>query len=235
MISLLPLLFACWSLPSEVELTGTLLDARDGIGLPEAGIEVHDAKGEPFGQGQTGEDGAFAITVPASQAFFVTFTDQAGDHVPTSFTGIAGSADLQAEEGLLYMRSVQEIEDVELEFANCPELGATEALIEGEVRIYFSVEGDEELPTVPDVTVTAWDLDDRPYPGCYLDEKGLSSADATATASNGRFAIFGAPTGPLAVSLTWVLAEGLEQTNWYLVRAPEGGVVPMYPAWVESP
>ncbi len=235
MVPLLPLLLACWSLPTEVELTGTLLDSRDGVGLAEAGIEIHDAQGTAFGEGQTGEDGEFAITVPASQSFFVTFSDEAGGRVPTSFTGIAGSSDVQAEEGLLYMRSTQEVEDMKQEFANCAEVGATETLIEGEVRIYFSVEEDEELPTVPDVTVTAWDLNDQPYSGCYLDEEGLSSADATATASNGRFAIFGAPTGPLALSFTWVLAEGLEQTNWYLVRAPEGGVVPMYPAWVESP
>lgn len=235
MPSLALLLTACWTIPTEVALTGTLLDQRDGTGLPDATIEIHDAEGEPYGEGTTGADGAFTVTVPASQAFFTTFHDEANGRVPTSFTGIAGSSDVVAEDGLLFMRSQEDLDDLQLEFANCATLSAEGSVVEGEVRLYFSVDETDELPTVQDVMVTAWDLDDQAWPACYLDEKGLSSAEATTTASNGRFAIFGAPAGPLAISVIWELAEGLEATNWYLVRAPEGGVVPMYPAWVESP
>lgn len=232
---MLLLLLACWRNPSEVLLTSVLLDRREGEGLSGAGIEVHDASGVYFGDGQTGEGGAFEVKVPASQAFFLTFQHEEGGFVPTSFAGLAGASDLSAEEGLLYMRSAEEIAALREEFSACPAASAEGAIVEGEVKLWFNVEEKDELPTVKDVTVTAFDEDDQAWTACYLDEEGGSLPDATATSSNGRFAIFGLPEAALAVAFTWNLAEGLETTNWYLVRAPEAGVSPMYPAWIESP
>lgn len=234
MLSLL--LFAgCWSIPLEVQLTGTLLDAREGQGLSGADIEIHDALGVAGATGSTGEGGAFEITVPASQSFFVTFADEAGGHVPTSFTGLAGSSDIQADEGTLYLRSADELALLRAEFAACPDAQAEGPVVEGEVRLWLNVEEVDELPTIPDATVVVHDADDNQLPACYLDDKGASLPDGERTGATGRFAVFGVPEGPLSVQVIWAFAEGVDLESWYIVRAPSGGVVPMYPAWVEGP
>ena len=231
----LSLLAGCWSIPLEVQLTGTLLDSREGQGLAGADIAIHDALDVPGATGSTGEGGAFEITVPASQSFFVTFADEAGGHVPTAFTGLAGSSDVQAEEGLLYLRSADEVEALRAEFAACPAVQEPGPIVEGEVRVYLPVEQKDELPTVPDATVIVYDIDDNPFSACYLDDKGASLPDGLETGATGRFAVFGVPEGPLSVAVTWAFTEDVDLTSWYIVRAPEGGVVPMYPAWVEGP
>ena len=235
LLLLSPLLISgCWSIPLEVQLSGTLLDSIDGQGLSGAGIEVHDALDVAAATGTTGEGGAFDITVPASQSFFVTFNDAAGGHVPTSFTGIAGSSDVQADEGTLYMRSADELALLRAEFAACPEVDDEGPIIEGEVRLYLDVEEKDELPTVPDANVKVYDAQDNEFLACYLDDKGASLPDGTRTGATGRFAVFGVPEGPLSVEVTWALTESVDMTSWYIVRAPAGGVVPMYPAWVEG-
>ncbi|MCK6505546.1 hypothetical protein L6R53_19475 [Myxococcota bacterium] len=229
------LLAGCWSIPLEVQLTGTLLEARDGQGLAGADIAIHDALDVPGATGTTGEGGAFEITVPASQSFFVTFTDEAGGHLPTSFTGLAGSSDVEAEEGTLFLRSVDELALLRAEFAACPQVATEGPVVEGEVRLWLDVEEVDELPTVPDATVVVHDADDNQFAACYLDDKGASLPDGTRTGATGRFAVFGVPEGPLSVAVTWAFAEGVDLTSWYIVRAAPGGVVPMYPAWVEGP
>lgn len=232
---LLPLLAGCWSLPEEVQLTGTLLDQYQGSGLQGAQLQVHDPLGEPWSQATTGADGAFQATVPASSAFFVTF-DAEGDYVPTSFTGIAGSSDQVAEEGTLYMRSTSELEALRAEFSACPQVDAEGAIVEGVVRPYLSVEeSNEELPTITTAWITVYDASDTAWSACYLDDDGNSLPDGDRTGNTGRFAVFGVPTGPLSVEVAWEITDDYDLSSWYIVRAPQDGVVPMYPAWVELP
>jgi len=229
------LLNGCLGFPTEVQLTGTLLDSYGGQGLQGADIAVHDAMNQPGATSTTGANGAIDIAVPSSQSFFLTFSDDADGYVPTSFTGLAGLDDVQAEDGVLFMRSGDDLSALRTEFAACPDVDSTQAVVEGEVRVYLPVEEIDQLPTVPDASIIVYDADDNEYSACYLDDKGKSVADGSRTGATGRFAVFGVPPGPISVAVTWAFTEDLDLTSWYIVRAPQGGVVPMYPAWVQGP
>jgi len=173
--------------------------------------------------------------VPANQSFFVTFSDEADGYVPTAFTGLAGSSDVQAPEGTLFVRSKDALAQLKAEFAACPQVDDAGAVVEGEVRVYLPVDEPDQLPTVADASVVVYDIDDTAFPACYLDDKGGSLPDGSQTGETGRFAVFGVPPGPVSVEVTWAFTEEVDLTSWYIVRAPEGGVAPMYPAWVEGP
>ena len=230
-----PLFFlGCWSLPTEVLLTGQVLEQKDGVGIEGAAIAVHTPLGEPFSEGSSGADGEFEIGVPASNSFFVTF--EAEDHVPTSFTGLAGSEDVVADEGTLFLRSTAELEALRAEFGNCPSAQDEGPIVEGEVRAWLPVDAEpEELPPVTTAWITVYDSQDLTTEACYLDDDGLSLEDGDRTGNTGRFAVFGAPTGPVSIQVSYDLTDDYSLDYWYIARAPEGGVVPMYPAWVELP
>lgn len=229
------LLTGCWTLPEEVRLTGVLLDEYHGYGLEGATVEVHDPLGEPWSQGTTGAEGAIDIGVPASSAFFVTFSAD-DSTVPTSFTGLAGSEDVVAEDGALFMRSAAELEALRAEFAACPRVDDAGPIIEGVVRPYLAVDQEpEELPTITTAWVTVYAADDTAYEACYLDDDGNSLPDGDRTGNTGRFAVFGVPEGPLTVEVSYDVTDNFSMTSYYIVRAAPGGVVPMYPAWVELP
>lgn len=225
------MLSGCWSLPTEVTLTGAVLDEYQGAGFEGATVEIHTPLGEPWGSTTTGADGSFSVGVPASSAFFATLS--AEGHVPTSFTGIAGSEDVVADEGTLYLRSEAEVAALRAEFAACPAAQDEGPLVEGVVRLYLGT-GDEpeDLPTITNAKVTVYDAQDQTWTACYLDDDGVSLADGTETGNTGRFAVFGVPEGPLSVAVEYDLADDYPLTYWNIVRGAPGGAVPMYPAWV---
>lgn len=233
---LLPLLLTgCWTIPEEVELSGTLLDGQDGLGLEGADIAVHSPDGQSYGSGTTGTGGAFAVTVPASSSFFLTF-DGGGDTVPTSFTGLAGAEDLSADEGVLFVRDQADVDALRAEFAACPTAQDEGGVVEGVVRTWLDVDAEpEELPVVHTAWVTVWDGDDDSWEACYLDDEGNSLPDGELTGNTGRFAVFGLPEGPHSVEVSFWFSDEVSLTNWNIVRVPADGVVPMYPAWVELP
>ncbi len=234
-LSLLALLSTgCWTLPEEVTLTGTLLDERNGGTLGGATMTVSTPLNEPWSEGSTADDGSFSIGVPASSAFFVVFDD--ADHVPTSFTGIAGSSDVSAEEGTLYMRAPWEIDELRADFSACPRVDEPGPIIEGEVRPYLGVDAaPEELPTITTAWITVYDADDNATSACYLDDDGNSLPDGTRTGNTGRFAVFGAPEGPVSIEVAYDFTPDVALSTWYIALTPTDGIVPMYPAWVEVP
>lgn len=228
------LLAGCWSIPTEVQLSGTVLDHYQGSGLSGVDIEVDDALDTFISDGLSGEGGAFDIKVPASQSFYLTFSGEG--FVPTAFTGLAGASDLVAPDGVLYLRSVDELAALRTEFSACPTAQEAGPVVEGIVRVYLPVDDDPEtLPIATEATVTVYDVDDNEFAACYLDDDGASMADGTATTNSGRFAVFGVPEGPLSVRVQWQMTDTVQTESWYIVRAPAEGVAPMYPAWVQSP
>lgn len=234
LLPLLPMLGACWTLPDEVLLTGRVLEEQDGGGFEGASLQVHDPLGEAWSQGTTGADGDFELVVPASSAFFLTLS--ADGYVSTSFTGIAGASDVVAEDGTLFLREQADVDALRAEFSACPRVDEPGPIIEGEVRPYFAVDAEpEELPTIATAWVTVYEQDDTATSACYLDDDGNSLPDGTRTGATGRFAIFGAPEGPVSLEVSYDLTSDYALSTWYIVRPPTDGIVPMYPAWVDVP
>jgi hypothetical protein len=231
------LLSACATAPEFVAMSGAVSDAPYDEGSPVGGaaLEVTALVDEALTviDDQTGgDDGTFAVSVPAGEAFFLEVS--ADGFVPTAFSGVAGIQDFAAPEGYPWMVSVAGLDTLRADFAACPTVAAEGAVVAGEVRVNTAETAYASMPLVSTGTVRVFDGDSNEYAACYLDDAGDSSADATETGATGRFAVFGVPTGGIVVDVRYTDPGGTVPVELYQFLAPEGGVVPLYPALVEA-
>ncbi len=226
---ILILLMACEPLPTTVALSGTVLDAPDGEGSPVAGASVvtFDDALETVGEAVTDAAGAFEVDVPAGYAFFLHVDADA--RVPTAFSGTAGLTDFGAGDGYPWSADQAWVDAQRADFAGCGTAGDAGAIVAGEARVPLA--GGASTPLVPDVTVEAIGADGVTRVACYLpvDDAGTAGVE---TGESGRFAVFGLPAGPALVSLNWTLDSGAYTITDYRFVLPEGGVVPLFPAYV---
>jgi len=182
----------------------------------------------------TGSDGSFEASVRAGGIFYMELS--ASGHTTTGIAGSVGQTDFELGDGLAWLRSDEELAVVRADFAGCPGASGDGAVIEGEIRLAVSGQSvDEAL-----LSYTGWamalDADGNEYPACYLADDELVVAydsEAIQTGYHGRFAIFDAPTGPISIAVGYYI-DGLPYyENYYYLYVPEGGVTPLYPAWVE--
>ena len=220
-----------------VDVTGRLLDeaSEDGGAVPNGEVWTRDSNGSCFDETVTDDDGQFSVQAPANDYFFIMFH---GDgFASTSFTGFSGTDTIDVDDGTLWAMSAQNRSGLFDEFANCAALEDIEdqsgGILEGEVRLYFQINDPDDLPFLTTATVTAFDSDDVELETCYLDDEGISDADAFETGETGRFAVFGMKQGGYTVQVTYDAGTGSEPVSTYIIWMPENGVVPLEPAYVE--
>ena len=221
---------------TEFLISGEVTDARDG-GAPVSGADVtlRDMNGERYSEATTDSDGRFEAAMPPQQLFFMV-ADAEG-FVPTSFAGLSAAAPLEIIEGEVWLRNSSDLESIRATFDGCapPTLGEG-GIIEGEVRLYvLAGQESETLPLVTTATVTAFTADGVAISGCYLDDEGVSAPESGVTGETGRFALFNIPAGTISINISYDYGGAEPQEDWYVMYAPEGGVVPIYPALSSMP
>lgn len=228
------LLLACNPLPETVTMTGTVGDTPYGGGgvVGGATVDIADDAQATIDNVTADDAGAFSVNVPAGVPFFVTVT--ADGHVPTAFSGTAGVFDFAAPEGYPWVASEAWLAELKADFVNCPTVGAAGAVVAGEVLGNIPNTNYEDLPIVPTGSARAFGEGEIEYAACYLDDEGVSVADATQVGDTGRFAIFGVPPGPVVIDVRYVDPNDDEPVQLFRFVAPEDGFVPIYPALVEA-
>lgn len=229
-------LVACRGPLTTVELRGRVVDGPDADApiVGGAQVRVRDADGAETSRTTAAGDGTFAVEIPATDLFRVEL--RAGGHVPTTFTGYSLAGDVEAPDGTLFVRPTAFLDALRAAFGNCASAGADGAVIEGELRLFLPVgEDTDELPLVNTGVVTATDSAGVVHTPCYLDDGGISLAAGTVTGDTGRFAFFGLAPGGATFSSTYTLNDVEYPGETYDLHLPEGGIAPLYPAWVDAP
>jgi hypothetical protein len=229
-------LLACTPEPTKVAVRTTIGSDRDqdpsGV-VAGAGIDVYTGSTESFSHAEADEDGAVTLQLPFGHSSFVVL--HADGYAPTSYSLGPFFDEGTLPDGTLWLRSNDGLAALKDEFGSaCPNIDAEGGVVlEGEVRLFIDGQELDTLPLVTTATVRAVDGDGTEYPGCYLDDAGKPSADATETGETGRFAVFGAEPGTLTLDLVYeIVADKAAETNHYLIVAEESGAVPYYPALV---
>lgn len=229
---MLVLLFGCNPLPDTVVMTGVVGDTPYGGGgvVGGASVEILDDAHASLDTQTADAAGAFSVDVPAGVPFFVVVS--AEGHVPTGFSGTAGLYDFVAPEGYPWAASEAWLAQLRADFAACPTVGAAGAVVAGEVRGNNPGAAYTDMILVPSATARVFGADQAEYVACYLDDDGVSVADAIETGDTGRFAIFGVPAGPIVVDVRYTDPGGNVPVQLFQFHAPEAGFVPLYPALV---
>lgn len=230
---LLVALLACQSYPDEVTLSGQVLDDHAEDGAPVGGVTLalRDETESVAVTATAEDDGAFSILAPSATVFWLEVSGEG--RVATTFDGYLGYADLTAEPGQIWSADADDLDALIADFSACPTVGEAGGVVAGEVRLYIPGNDTDSLPTVSTATVDLDASDGSDPTVCFLDDEGLSSADATLTGATGRFAAFGLPPGRLTVSVRYTVGSVRSDTWDRDVWVPEDGLVPLYPLWVE--
>ncbi len=230
---ILVLLFGCNPLPDTVTMTGTVGDTPYGGGgvVGGATLEVLDDAHASADIQTADEAGNFSVGVPAGVPFFLVVS--AEGYVPTTFSGTAGVYDFAAPEGYPWVASTAWVDTLRAEFSACPNVGAVGAIVAGEIRVNTPGAAYTTMPFEPSGTARVFDGDQVEYAACYLDDDGVSVADAIVAGATGRFAVFGVPSGPTVVDVRYTDPGGDVPVELYQFDAPEAGFVPLYPALVD--
>ena len=232
---MLVLLMAC--LPTSTTMTGAVMDAQtNGAPVPDTAVTIRSPTGNQWDAAVADTSGAFEVTLPIHSIFY--FSAAADGFTTTVFTGVTDESPVEVPDGTLWMRTPAVLDTLIEEFGDC---GAEDSasgggIIEGEIRMQVvESEEAESLPLVTTASVLAYDESGVAYPGCYLDDEGVASADASWTGETGRFAIFGVPTGVISLQIRYDYGGPDEQEDWYPLYMPDDGTIPMWPALVSMP
>jgi hypothetical protein len=220
----------------EVQLSGILTEIDDSSAAPVEGGEVatYFIWDEEVDCVEADEAGRFSVIAPASSSFFVQ--THATGRVQSSFTGWIGIEDTELDPGVLWVRGVEDLDEIRAEFTGCEGHDQAGAIVEGRVRVYLPVdEPVDALPIVTTASVTVMDQDGNTTEACYLDDDGNSDPEATLTGETGRFAVFGLEEGLAWVNVAYIVDDDFEEAWDYPILLAENGTAPMYPVLVALP
>jgi hypothetical protein len=225
------LALGCIQPEEEINLKGQVLTGRDTtVGASDVAVTIRDGRTKTFSSGSTDEDGIFRVRAPASSAVHIVL--DGGAYVPTSFSTIVGSEDIEIPVGQLWMRTPSDIDDLRATFENCPTVDASGAIVEGEVNYKLTNQQTDERLIAEDARVSVFQDEGTGYTVCYLDDNGASSTEVEQVGATGRFAAFGINQGPAQIEFE-VPLDGLTIDNYAFVWLPEDGVGPFYPALID--
>lgn len=218
----------------EIEVAGRLFDGpNSGVVVPGATVDALDASGQSVASAVTDNQGAFAVGLPEGTTFFLLFSKT--DWVTTSFTGYSGLQDLRSQDGALYIRPQAVHDDIASDFEGCVRSGGTGGSVDGVLRLNVG-ESYEEADNAPILTSGfAWadTADGETVVACYLpDDAGEAG---TVTGESGRFALLDLAPGVAKLHLAYEEGQIADHSDEYPVYVPEGGVVPLNPAWATLP
>jgi len=240
MIWMLALVACQPQLPEFVVLSGVVSADRFEASSPLEGatVSTYDAFLEPVDSSTTNMVGFFAAQARAGQNLYLGL--EAEGYAHTAFAGVAGLSDAEFPEGQLWLESEDDVAELRAVFSGCPGVDDLDAgIIEGEIRYYApGYEPDEgsEWPINDTAYVRAYDSDGNAVEACYLYETGAAyDEEAVYTGASGRFAVLGAPTGPVTLEVGYDVEGQSYYQALYYIWVPEGGVVPFWPLYVNLP
>ncbi len=226
-------LFACTEPATEIELSGQVLTGLDSTsGAADVQVFIRDGNTDDYSETVTDEDGIFAVAAPANSVLHIEL--DGAEFVPTAFSALTGSSNVQIPVGSLWLRTPLDDEQLYATFDNCPEVDIAGGIIEGEVHFNVVQQSTESNLVAEEATVVVYEANGTTHNVCYLDDDGDSDADALQVGATGRFAAFGVPSGPITVGFTYEI-DTLKIENFGYVFLPEEGVGPFYPALIDLP
>lgn len=224
---------ACTPEFGNVVMNGIVHDEPDWDGTAVEGAQL-TVVGEDLavvGESVTASDGSFLVDVPAGQPFFLTVGGD--DFVPTHFSGTAGMSDFYAGDGYPWVARPDWIDALRTEFSACPAVDAPGAVVAGDVRLFIQGQNDlDQLPPVNTAHVSVYPAEGDTVDACYLDDDGVSVADAWDTGNDGAFAAFGLPAGGIVVEISFEDFDQMYPVVLYQFVVADSGFVPLYPALV---
>ena len=230
----------CTEWPESVGLFGVVTDAPydDGEAISGLTVTTMDETLAVFSEATTGEDGSFYADVASAQSLFV---EVSGDgYVSTHFGGSTGIVDMEVGSGVFFSVLDEDRGTLTDDFGDCVVDDGISASVVGEARLYLMGVGPGDLPTDPNVTVSAYDVDGNNYVGCYLDDDGTYDPDGNYTGQTGRFGVFGLPAGAITIEIVSWIQESEDAAPepyavyYYLRNISEGGIAPLFPALTEN-
>ncbi len=227
-------LLACDPMITEVQMTGTVLDAPANAGnaVGDATVTALNGAGEPFGVATTDADGAFSVTVPAGAPFFVGV--EKDGYVPTAFSGTSGVSDFDAGAGYPWLSTEDWATEERARWEACANYTAEGGFVSGQaLAVVPGVDDFTSWPPLPDAELLAYVSGDLALDACYLDDEGVVLAAGESTGKTGEYAIFGVPAGQVVIELTVARSNGEAGTDLYQFVAFEDGLIPVFPTPVE--
>ena len=125
------MLFACTARPEWVVLSGTVFEAgsdEDVVG--QAQVRVLDYALEEVDLVEADSEGRFSAQARFGSYVFLDLSAEGYAH--TGFTGTVGTSDYAIPDGVVWMRSDTDLEELKAAFEGCPLL-ADGGAIEGEI------------------------------------------------------------------------------------------------------
>lgn len=221
-----------------VQMAGTVYDAPGGLGGVVGGALVRtlDGDGATVDEVSSDDAGVFSASVPQGGPFFVQVEGPDGlGYTATAFSGTAGMVDFDAGTGFPWVASPDWLAALQADWAGCPAadtVGASGVAVVGEVRLWMNVADADAMPLQEGATVLVSPAQGAELGACYHGADGLYDPEATGTGADGRYAVFGAPAGGLAVSTEYDNTDGTRQVVIYQYQAAEASLVPIYPTFV---
>lgn len=228
------LLLACEpNLPTEVTLSGTVYDAPylTGAVVPGESLRSLDELGATVATATSGDDGSFEVVVPAGAPFFLLL--EGDGHPTTSFSGSAGFVDLPAGEGIPWIATDAWEAELRAAFVGCPTVAEGGTVVVGELRQAISGFAPWDLPVATTASVGITDSNGRSHVVCVLGEDDVA-VESGAVGSNGIFAAFGLPEGPMIIETRYTTEAGEPLSDLYRGYAPAEGVAPFFPLYVAA-
>lgn len=234
---ILLLSMGCTGEAQIVQIMGVITNGRDGT-EGASGVEVMalNPSYEETGTATTDGRGWMAVDAVAGAPVFLTL--QAEGIATVGFSGTVGTTDLEFEDGLIWVRTVEAQETLDGEFGGCEHATDGAALVEGEMRhslAGYEMDDGGEWPIAHEGYVAVVDGDGGVWEACYLNDDGFLDAEATLTGATGRFAVYGDFSGPIRLVAGYELGGEPYWETEYLIHVPEGGVAPLYPVYVALP
>lgn len=235
------LLLACTGAgtPPETVTVAGYIATNPGVqdALAGATVSVRDHTFEEVDSAVTDDEGFFSVVTTAGVPVY--FDLQAEGYVPTAFSGNAGLVDWELALGDLWIESEDDLAELEARYAGCPGVGEGGGIIAGEIRFWaegYEPGDGEEWPMSTTGFGRAYATDGESWDSCHLDDSGEAySADALVTGESGQYAIFGGPTGPVTLTLGYVIEEEPLWGAEYRIYVPDGGIAPLWPSYVPFP
>lgn len=227
----LALALGCDRTPDLVNISGQVADGRGAEAQPIPEVKVRTFDNVLYEVDSVVADGRgwFQAQVVANADMYIEVS--APGFATAGFAGVAPAVGTAIDFGGLWTTSDAEMAVLDSEFDGCAQEGA---LIEGEVRLSvqgFTPENGEDWPLAVTAWARAYDAQGNSYYACYLGEEGVYDPEATATGDSGRFAVYGAPTGPVTLEVGFDVAEQTSSQIFYIF-VPEDGVVSLYSVYL---
>lgn len=225
-------LAGCTRAPNLVSISGQVADGRDADAeaIPEVQVRTFDNVLYEVDSVVADGRGWFEAQVVANADMYIEVS--APGYATAGFAGLGPAVGTAIEFGGLWTSSDEDMEIIDSAFYGCAQDEG--ALVEGQVRLSvqgFTPDEGQDWPIAITAWARAYDSQGNTFPACYLSNEGAYDAEAVSTGDTGRFAIYGAPTGPVTLEVGYDVAEQTSSQLFY-IYVPEDGVVSLYSVYL---